>query len=176
MRLRLRTSPEGGLSLQGPNMAGMPARLPGHIGHMRLRRPGPLSQRHLLLRRIWDLNLKVLLEPKELVSRELCPRAARVTLTGLKLATGPWGPGFTWCPASQDLRLDSGSCSLSRCCGPKAAGRRWGLSPTGPQGAWPGTSPGRTLPSSAGGPQLTSVLGCNPASSQVHWKEPEASD
>lgn len=45
----------------------------------------------------------------------------------------------------------------------------------GPQGAWPGTSSGRTLPSSAGGPQLTSVLGCDPASSQVHWKEPEAS-
>lgn len=42
------------------------------------------------------LNLKEFLEPKELVSRELCPRAACVTLTALKLATGPEGPGFTW--------------------------------------------------------------------------------
>lgn len=41
---------------------------------------GPWGQRHLLLRRI--LNLKVLLEPKELVSRELCPRAAWVDLDG----------------------------------------------------------------------------------------------
>lgn len=61
---------------------------------------------------------------------------------------------------------------MSGCCGPKAAGRRRGLSWIDPQGAWPGTSSGRTLPSSAGGPQLTSVLGCDPASSQVHWREP----
>lgn len=57
---------------------------------------GPWGQRHLLLGRIWYLNLKEFLEPKELVSRELCPRAACVTLTALKLATGPEGPGFTW--------------------------------------------------------------------------------
>lgn len=45
---------------------------------------GPWGQRHALLRRIRDLNLKVLLEPKELVSRELCPRAAWVDLDGPK--------------------------------------------------------------------------------------------
>lgn len=43
---------------------------------------GSWGQRHALLRRIWDLNLKMLLEPKELVSRGLCPRAAWVDLDG----------------------------------------------------------------------------------------------
>lgn len=57
---------------------------------------GPWGQRHLLLRRIRDLNLKVLLEPKELMNS--APGQPGWTSMALKL----WGSGSTWCLASQE--------------------------------------------------------------------------